>query len=646
MALIERERDKYLRSSLRRHQRKLDPAFNRFARQLRRAFRIGGLEALNRAYNQNLQKVVDVQKAVIEQSLPGAGKASGEALLRTIRHTYGKTKLGPALQKQQANIPIIRAQTAPERIALAITKGAPETVVQQITTLPDRFGYTYSDRIWRNHHKTRAAMNRSLQKYLRDGEEARSFADELRRFQMNDRNLPRHMQRLERAGRAALAGDPRAKSAFLREIGKARTYAKKLAPGPEGSRGFQKKTIASIERAVKEGNASSIDNAIDFFVEKRGKRQAYVLLQSETNRAYQETSLQNYQENRFVQLVQWKRSPRHKHYDECDLRAETDVGLGPGVYYKDNVPWPAHPLCNCVLLPIVEPFDTLGDREPPKPFDKQGYDELVERIQGPLGKYANRVGRRSEGMPKEKVLQIFKNMVPETYPPLPAEPIVPIMEPVPPPPAPTVVEPTSIKTTKQYREYELRNFGEDPRAALNVREFDALESYKSSDYVDMNGYLRDPEGFGASRFTKEQVQSIRDVFNRRQFTVKETTTTYRGMTFKIGEEGQFAPLFEKKKSDVLGSLISDKAFTSIAGNKDVATKFIRTGPRYPNRGLLLEITVPEGSSVIPVDYIASGTPGKGFETEFLLPEKAQLRITDIRHSKRTNITTVKAELIP
>ena len=678
---IEQQRDKYLRS-LRKYTRKLEPAYDQFALRLRRAYRRGGLELLNRMYNAHIRDLVEREQGIIQEAIPGAAESSGKALIKEAKRQYGR-KFREALRKQQKGappLPILQAAVEPALVEIAITEGAPETVVQNITTLPDRFGYTYSDRIWRNHKKTRAAMNNRLQKYLRDGQTATSLTDELRRFQVNDPSLPRHIRNLERAGRAALTDVPGAKTQFLRELRKAREYAAELAPGPRGTRGFQKQTISQIHKALKEGNAESIDSAIDFFIAKRGKRRAHVLLQSESNRAYQETSIKNYQDNRFVQAVRWKRSPRHKHYDECDLRAEIDIGLGPGVYYKINVPWPAHPLCTCTLIPVVEDFDTLGDRVPPQPLNRQGYDDFVQRIQGPLGKYANRVGRRAEGVSKEKVFKIFKDMVPQKFPSLPDEslaipkPPITISEPfIPPKPiaqpatpiAPEPILPPEPKarptdvTREIYKDFEQRNFGQF-RPKISIAAEDSLLEYKQQDHLDMNNILRKQttiKKLGESRYQKmeKQIRDLRTLFEGEEFTLKESVRVYRGAKLSPTKPfPEIEELFERGK-DLIGTERIDPGFMSTAVDKKVIAGF--TGPVETSwgakkgwKGIRFEFIAPRGKKAVPANFLLEGAPGADPEAELIFGPGTRYRILDVSYEdsfgEKNAIMNIKAEILP
>jgi len=61
--------------------------------------------------------------------------------------------------------------------------------------------------------------------------------------------------------------------------------------------------------------------------------------------------------------MKWVLSKSHLMVDICDTLAEHDEGLGPGVYLPGNEPpYPAHPQCLCVLVPVHEEPEMFVER--------------------------------------------------------------------------------------------------------------------------------------------------------------------------------------------------------------------------------------------------------------------------------------------
>lgn len=69
---------------------------------------------------------------------------------------------------------------------------------------------------------------------------------------------------------------------------------------------------------------------------------------TEITAAHGRLTLSMAQANPFVQQINWVTSHRHTHSDECDIKAAGSP------YDIDKVPpYPSHPLCRCVLVPVV-----------------------------------------------------------------------------------------------------------------------------------------------------------------------------------------------------------------------------------------------------------------------------------------------------
>jgi len=288
-----------------------------------------------------------------------------------------------------------------QRLRRLQAQGA-EDVIERIINLPDVYGYTYSQRIWRNLGAVQHDLQQFLTRHVREAASLTQAAQRLTRWQLDDRRVPRHLQDLERAGRQVLIQVPGAKADFLQALTQVRKYVESLTPGDRGTQGFQRRTVAQVEKAVRQGSTQALDQGVQMFVEKRARYRAQVLLRTEVNRAYGEGVLAEYRQHDFVQAVRWVKNPLHRHFDECDIKSQADIGLGAGVWYKESVPWPDHPLGRCRLLPILSPLRESLTAQPFRPAHPDAHVQVMQEITGDLSRRANTLGRRPTSTGEER----------------------------------------------------------------------------------------------------------------------------------------------------------------------------------------------------------------------------------------------------
>lgn len=368
--------------------RTFDPAYRDLARGLKQAYRRGGLPAVDLRYQAITRELGQERATFFRQAVERAAGAAAGSFLRDVTRYYGRELVGKLMAPRPgSDIP---------RVLEDLGQGAPRRVAQRIMDMPTRLGYRYSDAIWRGDDQTRQEMRQFLQLHLEQGRAALRDADVFKRYQAHDINLPKHMRELERHARDAISQAPGSRERFLDALRKAKQTIAERREGPLGTKAFQDRTANQMKRAVETGTAQTIDQGIDQFIYRRARYRSLVALRSETNRAFQESSLETYRQYDFVVGVRWVLSRSHRHFDECDVKANADVGhpAGRGSYYKNDVPWPDHPNGLCHLESVLAPpAEAATAKPPPVP---PGMDRIIQSLTtGELARQANRLGRTS-----------------------------------------------------------------------------------------------------------------------------------------------------------------------------------------------------------------------------------------------------------
>lgn len=180
-----------------------------------------------------------------------------------------------------------------------------------------------------------------------------------------------------------------------------------------------------------------------------------------------------------------------------------------------------------------------------------------------------------------------------------------------------------------------------------------VEYYTSSGYSDINALLRtgaEPE-LGTKKDIREYIKSID--------TEVAKTSTPRDMVLFRGVTG-----VEKFDRLEKGDTFTDKGFVSTTTNRKSVAEFMSTatGGRFDSRpvekGVVLEISVPEGSNVLSVRNYFKGVsdrfgPSSGIlsEAEHILPRGLTFRVDsistinvrDFTEDKLIKVSVVKSE---
>lgn len=199
---------------------------------------------------------------------------------------------------------------------------------------------------------------------------------------------------------------------------------------------------------------------------------------------------------------------------------------------------------------------------------------------------------------------------------------------------------SKILTDKEVhsKEYSLR------REDLTTSERIAIESYTGEGYQDINGMLRDRDGwrrdleeslrleaihwndmededeieqFVSSQIEEREaiaedcIQDMVDVFDG--IESKENMKTYRGLASEY-----FNDIKDKLK---VGDFLEDNGFVSTSTDEEVAGKF---------GSYIMEVLIPKGSPAISVKSIS----GVSDEDEVLLKSGARFEVCEINHEKK------------
>ena len=163
----------------------------------------------------------------------------------------------------------------------------------------DPAGRRLSDRVWRQRRDLRRRIDETLRLAIAQGTDALVVAKDLEGLL-----LP--------ALRPLRAGDGRIVAGQARRI-------VTTAPGRGGSGSFSARRLA----------------------------------RTEITRAHGEALQFAARSNPFALGVRWALSGSHPRIDPCNVHAERDSGMGPGVYPVGDVPrYPEHPMCKCILSQV------------------------------------------------------------------------------------------------------------------------------------------------------------------------------------------------------------------------------------------------------------------------------------------------------
>lgn len=199
---------------------------------------------------------------------------------------------------------------------------------------------------------------------------------------IKEQELPAYLKRLKEAAARVCAGDHKALKEFNSALKAAEAEIKKFtardlagAPNKMIAAQYKKFTEAAV-KAVETMNAKAMEKAAWVAVQEKSRAQAEVIARTESARAWFDGFVAKHKDDPMVAGFKWKLSSRHHMvpFDQCDVCANMNVGHGPGVYAKNNVPpLPRHPHCLCHLVVVY--IDELEGT-----FNPDGANEYLDSL--------------------------------------------------------------------------------------------------------------------------------------------------------------------------------------------------------------------------------------------------------------------------
>ena len=120
-------------------------------------------------------------------------------------------------------------------------------------------------------------------------------------------------------------------------------------PSSETKRAYQR-----FIKSVRGKNLESFEKSVENMVKTKARYISRRIARTETARSQLDTFLAMSQFDEDVTAYRWRLDASHNITDICDVHAKSDMGLGVGVYPKNQLPpIPAHPHCICYLTEVI-----------------------------------------------------------------------------------------------------------------------------------------------------------------------------------------------------------------------------------------------------------------------------------------------------
>jgi hypothetical protein len=117
-----------------------------------------------------------------------------------------------------------------------------------------------------------------------------------------------------------------------------------------------------LQKQLKDATPEQIAKKVAKYIKKKQEFNAKRVARTEIQRAWRITYVEQSKKLPFVKGIKWNLSGSHNINDICDELATADVGLGPGVYPPNAVPFngqPAHPQCMCNLTTVLDELEVV-----------------------------------------------------------------------------------------------------------------------------------------------------------------------------------------------------------------------------------------------------------------------------------------------
>lgn len=231
-----------------------------------------------------------------------------------------------------------------------------------------------SQRLYADVNQTQTEVRQILQTAMKRGDSLVSMSRQLYDGygfggKIDRAKLPKYLADLEREARHILSGGDQ--KSYLKALNKAKAQIGRLKQGTP-LRAAYNQLVSAAER----GKDKYIRKAVHAAMEEKSRYHAMRIARTEASRAYYEGFRKRNDGDTDVAAYRWTLSSAHGGHGhcECEVHAEQDNGLGPGVYRKNECPdLPAHPHCMCHLAEVYIsdlPKELRAEFEPepePKP---------------------------------------------------------------------------------------------------------------------------------------------------------------------------------------------------------------------------------------------------------------------------------------
>jgi len=211
-------------------------------------------------------------------------------------------------------------------------------------------GITASKRIQRATNRVKRAVANDITTIIREGDSIKKIIknvrDRVRKGEIDSDPIRKSIARLSRSTRDEKT---------LKEVKKLRRELTR------GNLTRTKKAYLKFLDAFEEQDKKKIARTINKAIDEKARYVAERISRTEVGRAWTEGFHLKHKNDDDVVGYKWKLSNGHQEvYDQCDVYANTNFGMGKGVFPKGRIPQqPAHPNCRCYLIPVYK-----GDADP------------------------------------------------------------------------------------------------------------------------------------------------------------------------------------------------------------------------------------------------------------------------------------------
>lgn len=514
-----------------------------------------------------------------------------------------------------------------------LSQGAPDVAERLMKKRYDS-GFRLSDSVWSSDKQLRDQFNGIIEDGIKNSNQLQTTIERLSKLKSDKfpEKLPKFLKEIENQARRAAGGLPGARQQYekLRKSLQKKLDARKVLeyqrPTNQGLSifGTRRQTdlfLKRLDRAIKKNSEAMVNEAINETLVKKAEYRATVAMRTLSRKAFEDTAKERRKKRPWVIGEKYNLSASHPRYDECDLRADLDLGQGPGVYPVGQSP-DDHPNGLCFTTDVIDDDYLKRDKPLKVKYDK-GYKDKIGLVQpgGDLAKVATKLGQaqntgriakeiqklgivpgepvEGRGYKKFSFDQVAKYAGIDLKPKPAPIPLKPKAE----KPKKSTAEsqkpigkqadfkPLKFKKQKDMDDYY---FIENDRFInkMSDAEFDSLRAYTGNAYNSINDALR--EISPASESTAKHIKNIDNIFEKAT-PLNNDIYVYRGV-----RNPQIWNDIKNNKIK-LGDIYKDKAFQSTSINSKTAYKFMEqevgnalVDSSPGENGVFFKIKLPEG----------------------------------------------------